>query len=99
MNVTDRESANSYPGSFMNCSIISGQDSTRFSFNNCSDVTNTEEFNLDGLGHTLIYHVTLMAEDGGIVSDTAYVEVEVLDINDNDPKFNQTLYTAYIPGR
>lgn len=45
-----------------------------------------------------LFHLNVSARDHGIPRLTAYtsVNIYVVDVNDNAPKFNQTLYTATV---
>ncbi|XP_030622694.1 protocadherin 2 alpha c isoform X3 [Chanos chanos] len=45
------------------------------------------------------YNVTVTANDGGTpsLSSQMIVHVEVADVNDNPPRFEQTSYTVYVP--
>ncbi|XP_031427753.1 protocadherin alpha-C2-like isoform X6 [Clupea harengus] len=45
------------------------------------------------------YNVTLSATDGGTppLSSQKTIQVDVADVNDNPPRFEQTSYTVYVP--
>ncbi|KAG5284238.1 hypothetical protein AALO_G00024450 [Alosa alosa] len=48
---------------------------------------------------TAAYNVTLSATDGGTppLSSQKTIQVDVADVNDNPPRFEQTSYTVYVP--
>lgn len=48
---------------------------------------------------TAAYNVTLSATDGGTppLSSKKTIQVDVADVNDNPPRFEQTSYTVYVP--
>ncbi|XP_010900816.2 protocadherin alpha-C2 isoform X1 [Esox lucius] len=48
---------------------------------------------------TAAYNVTLSATDGGAppLSSQKTIQVDVADVNDNPPRFEQTSYTVYVP--
>ena len=43
-----------------------------------------------------VYHMNLLATDGGGLTDTAQLVITVLDVNDNAPVFTNDLYTAQL---
>lgn len=43
-----------------------------------------------------VYHLNLLATDGGGLTDSSQLVITVLDVNDNAPVFSNELYTAQL---
>lgn len=74
--------------------IVSGDDTGRFSIDiNTGEITIAQELDYET---TTSYTLTIQAFDNGDppLNDTATVVVMVTDVNDNDPIFTQSKYTA-----
>ena len=63
--------------------------------NNLGEIIN--EYPLDADVFSPMHHILVEATDGGGLSTTAEVIIEVLDLNDNEPQFFPNVYTLSIP--
>ncbi|XP_023698656.1 protocadherin alpha-C2-like isoform X1 [Paramormyrops kingsleyae] len=93
ISVTDRDSGNNKQ---VNLEISPGLPFKIKSFRNYYTLVTSAFLDRETVAS---YNVTLSATDGGTppLSSQKIIQVDVADVNDNSPRFEQTSYTVYVP--